>query len=80
MKFLFITLATLVVVAAGNNDDHDKAWKNFKIKFGKMFLSKNTENERKSNFIENFQTVQSINEKFAKGKILIIISMMEKIC
>lgn len=75
MKFLFITLATLAIVAAGNDDDHNKAWRNFKAKFGKMFLSKNTENERKSNFIQNYQTVQSINEKFAKGKIFMNFPM-----
>jgi cathepsin K len=71
MKFFIITLCLIAAVVAEDfSEEQQKKWKSFKVKHGKMFMSKNKEAQRMKNFLVNCDHVEKTNERFANGEIL----------
>ena len=72
MKLFLVLCLVAAVFADDVSDDDIKKWKEFKVKHGKMFMSKNKEAVRMKNFLKHSAKVEAINEKFAQGESQII--------
>lgn len=65
MKLLVVLYATIFVALAMNSDGEE--WKNFKLKYHKLYKSSRDEVKRFAIFQENLQTIQKHNEKYEAG-------------
>lgn len=69
MKFVIILiLATVALVCSDFTSEEEKKWQDFKLEHGKLFLSKNKEQERKATFLKNAAEVEAHNEKYERGE------------
>ncbi|XP_063703571.1 uncharacterized protein LOC134833241 [Culicoides brevitarsis] len=67
MKF-FIVLLAVFAVALAETEEEQEAWTNFKVQFGKLFLSPGKEKSRKNAFLDNFRDMKQHNEAYERGE------------
>ncbi|XP_063703582.1 uncharacterized protein LOC134833251 [Culicoides brevitarsis] len=70
---LFVTLLALTGIAAAVADytkEQEEVWLNFKLDYGKLFLSPGKEKQRKDNFLKNYDEIKAHNEAYEKGESL----------
>lgn len=67
MKFFVLALVIISTAAVLADDDAD--WLQFKMKFGKMFLSKGKEEKRKLAFKKNKAKINNLQAAAQSGKI-----------
>ncbi|XP_063709943.1 cathepsin L-like [Culicoides brevitarsis] len=68
MKFFITLLAVTALAHAEITEDDKKAWQEFKLQHGKLFLSPGKETQRMHTFLDNKKKIEHHNEKFAKGE------------
>lgn len=68
MKLFILSLVVLLAVVAFADDD-DNDWQAFKVKFGKMFLSKGKEEKRRAAFKKNKAVLDDLQAKADAGHI-----------